>query len=465
MAPRSTINNGEDMGLHRMLMMACATLLAACGGDGIGGRGAATSLHVFNAAAPEGSASAPGLLRFEVVRSGDVGGASRVTYATRDLVARAGEHYAANTGTLAFAPGERVRTIEVSLIGNSDDEPAKTFALDLSAALDATIVDGTATGFIANDDMPCLMPPSENPWLARRPIGFAHRGGVREFPENTLYAYREAARLGADVLEMDVYATADGALVVLHDTTVDRTTDGSGDVESLTLAQLRALDAAYWFVPGIGTSRDAQDSDYRFRGMATGLREPPPGYRAEDFRIPTLEEALRAFPDQLINIELKPSVRGSGSYEAEVATLLKRYGRATDVMVASFLDHTATLFKLSAPCVSTSVPTAQVGALLLGSSGPLPMPPLSVHHAFQVPRSTASVGQIPEPLEIQIVSADFVQDAHDAGLAVHVWTIDDCETMVALLNLGVDGIMSDRPARMVQVLQQPEDSWSCAGVD
>jgi glycerophosphoryl diester phosphodiesterase len=455
------------MVLHRSLTALCsALLLAACGssGDGNGGS-AAGSLHVFNAAAPEGSANAPGTLRFEVVRSGDVGGTASVAYATRDLAARAGADYTASAGTLVFAPGERVRPVDVPLIGNNDDEPAKTFALDLSAARGVTIVDGIATGFIANDDMPCVLPPAENPWLARRPIGFAHRGGVREFPENTLYAYREAARLGADVLEMDIYATADGELVVLHDTTVDRTTDGSGAVESLTLAELRALDAAYWFVPGRGTPHDADESDYAFRGIASGAREPPPGYRAEDFRIPTLEEALRAFPDHLINIELKPSISGTGTYEAKVASLLKRYGRATDVMVASFLDHTATLFKLSAPCVSTSVPTAQVAALLLGSSGPLPMPPLAIHQAFQVPRSTAGVSQIPQQLELQIVSADFVSDAHNAGLAVHVWTIDDCETMVGLLELGVDGIMSDRPARMVQVLQQPEGAWSCAGVD
>lgn len=452
---------------HRKLAALCAaSLLAACGGGEDADVGAVpTSLHVFNAAVPEGSANAPGSLRFEVVRSGDVSGSAQLAYATRDLTARAGRDYTAAAGLLDFAPGERVRTIEVALIGNASDELAKTFALDLSDARGAAIVHGSATGFIANDDMPCLLPPADNPWLARRPIGFAHRGGVREFPENTLYAYREAARLGADVLEMDVYATSDGELVVLHDTTVDRTTDGSGSVESLTLAELRALDAAYWFVPGRGTPHDADESEYAFRGVATGSRAPPAGYRAEDFRIPTLEEALRAFPEHLINVELKPSVRGSGSYEAKVATLLKRYGRASDVMVASFLDHTAILFKLSAPCVSTSVPTVQVAALLAGSSGPLPMLPLTIHQALQVPRSTASISQIPEPLEIGIVSADFVRDAHDAGLAVHVWTIDDCETMVELLQLGVDGIMSDHPARMVQVLQQPEGSWNCSGVD
>ena len=402
---------------------------------------------------------------FSQLRSGTADGLAEVAWSTRDLDALAGQHYVAQSGTLAFAAGQRVRSIGITLIGDDADAPARRFAVDLHDARGAAIADGSAQGIIANDDMPCLLPPAENPWLERRPIGFAHRGGVREFPENTLYAYRESARLGADVLEMDVYATADGELVVLHDTTVDRTTNGSGTVESMTLAELQALDAAYWFVPGQGTPHDAADSAYAFRGIATGERAPPPGYRAEDFRIPTLEEALRAFPDHLLNVELKPSVSGTGSYEAQVASLLLRYGRATDVMVASFLDHTATLFKLSAPCVSTSVPTVQVAALLLTSSGPLPMLPLAIHQAFQVPRSTASIGQIPEPIELTVLSEDFVDDAHAAGLAVHAWTIDDCDEMVELLQMGVDGIMSDRPARMIEVLQQPENEWSCDDVE
>lgn len=448
----------------RVALLAAALLVSACGSSSDESTTSAT-LHVFDAAAPEGSTSQPGVLRFEIVRAGDVEGPAEVAYTTRDLDALAGQHYAAQSGTLAFAAGERVRSIEIALIGDEADAPTRRFALDLSDARGAAIADGSAQGFIANDDMPCLLPPAENPWLDRRPIGFAHRGGVREFPENTLYAYRESARLGADVLEMDIYATADGELVVLHDTTVDRTTNGSGTVESMTLAELRALDAAYWFVPGQGTPHDAADSEYAFRGIATGERTPPPGYRAEDFRIPTLEEALRAFPDHLLNIELKPSLRGTGTYEAKVAALLKRYGRATDVMVASFLDHTATLFKLSAPCVSTSVPTVQVALMLLTSTGPLPMLPLAIHQAFQVPRSTAGIGQIPEQIELTILSEDFVSDAHAAGLAVHAWTIDDCDQMVELLRMGVDGIMSDRPARMIEVLAQPENDWSCDGVE
>ncbi|MGB1561036.1 MAG: glycerophosphodiester phosphodiesterase family protein [Sinimarinibacterium flocculans] len=453
------------MSMSRGALLGAALMLSACGDGGSGTALSEATLHVFDAAAPEGSAGEPGVLRFDVVRSGTADGPAEVAWSTRDLDALAGQHYVAQSGTLAFAAGQRVRSIGITLIGDDADAPARRFAVDLHDARGAAVADGSAQGIIANDDMPCLLPPADNPWLERRPIGFAHRGGVREFPENTLYAYRESARLGADVLEMDVYATADGELVVLHDTTVDRTTNGSGTVESMTLAELQALDAAYWFVPGQGTPHDAADSAYAFRGIATGERAPPPGYRAEDFRIPTLEEALRAFPDHLLNVELKPSVSGTGSYEAQVATLLLRYGRATDVMVASFLDHTATLFKLSAPCVSTSVPTVQVAALLLTSSGPLPMLPLAIHQAFQVPRSTASIGQIPEPIELTVLSEDFVDDAHAAGLAVHAWTIDDCDEMVELLQMGVDGIMSDRPARMIEVLQQPENEWSCDDVE
>ncbi|MCP4819840.1 MAG: hypothetical protein GY883_11675, partial [Shimia sp.] len=159
------------------------------------------------------------------------------------------------------------------------------------------------TGTIANDDTACDTPfsKSPNPWLVNGadPLNFAHRGGVIDFPENTLYAYAEAALAGADVLEMDVYQTRDNQLVVLHDLSVNRTTNGAGDVANLTQAELALLDAAYWFVPGVGTPRDRPVEDYVFRGIATGDKPPPSGYSAADFRIPTLEQALARFPHNL----------------------------------------------------------------------------------------------------------------------------------------------------------------------
>ncbi len=306
-----------------------------------------------------------------------------------------------------------------------------------------------------NEPYDCSLPASDNPWLERRPLNFSHRGGAVEFPENTLYAYKRSLEVGADVLEMDVYETADGELVVLHDATVDRTTNGSGDVSSFTLEELKALDAAHWFVPGRGAVSDAQDSEYRWRGVALGERAAPAGFEANDFRIPSLAETLDAFPDVLINIELKPDTDSTGSYEAKVAQLLIERERDDDVIVASFIDVPAALFKVQAPCVSTSYPTGQAALAVLASQGPLPLLPNPQHHAFQVPPS----------LGIEVVNQDFVDDAHAGGMAVHVWTINDCQQMVDLLALGVDAVMTDRPQLLEQVLAQPAEARDCASIN
>ncbi len=300
----------------------------------------------------------------------------------------------------------------------------------------------------------CDTPSLENPWLERTDLNYSHRGGALEFPENTLYAYQRSVDIGADVLEMDVYETADGELVVIHDATVDRTTDGSGSVSAFTLAEIQALDAAHWFVPGRGAVQDAEANDYIFRGIARGEIAPPAGFEPADFRVPTLAETLDRFPDSLINIELKPDPDSTGSYEGKVAELLIARERSDDVIVASFIDPPAALFKAQAPCVSTSFPTGQAAAYVLASQGPLPMPPLSIHHAFQVP---------PE-LGIPVVTQDFVDDAHAAGVAVHVWTINECQQMADLLDLGVDAVMTDRPQLLEQLLAQPANARDCSSL-
>ncbi|SDU48705.1 glycerophosphodiester phosphodiesterase [Jiangella alkaliphila] len=290
---------------------------------------------------------------------------------------------------------------------------------------------------------------ADNPWLERRVLNIAHQGGELEAPSDTLYAFKTALDKGADVLELDVHATADGELVVLHDTTVDRTTNGTGRVDGLTLAQIRALDASYWFVPGCGTCHDGAPGDYVFRGVATGERPAPAGYTAEDFRIPTLREVLEAFPGVLINVEIKRTRPETSPYERTMADLLREFGRGTDTVVASFSDSAVTRFKLYNRDVSTSPGTAQATAFWLNTLGPLTGITLHGHHALQVPPSQSG---------IPVVTADFVADAHRRGLAVHVWTINDRAQMERLIDLGVDGIMTDRPTLLEQVLQERDIS-------
>jgi glycerophosphoryl diester phosphodiesterase len=287
-----------------------------------------------------------------------------------------------------------------------------------------------------------LLPFGENPWLERQVLNIAHRGGDLEFPENTLYAFHRALEAGADVLEMDLYATADGEVIVLHDATVDRTTDGTGRADELTLAEVQSLDAAHWFVPGRRQARDAAPEAYVYRGIATGAVEPPEGFAAEDFRIPTLREVLEAFPDALLNLELKDGLPTARPFHQQVADLLAEFDRSDDVIVASFIDTYIEPFKLVAPHVPTAMGTLQAAVFKVSTLGGVPGLPNPRYQALQVPTD----------LVIEVTDEDFVAGAHRNGLAVHVWTINDRETMERLLDLGVDGIMTDRPSLLHELL-------------
>lgn len=288
----------------------------------------------------------------------------------------------------------------------------------------------------------------DNPWLERRVLNIAHQGGEIEAPSNTLYAFETATATGADILELDVHATADGELVVLHDTTVDRTTDGSGRVDELTLEQIRDLDAAYWFVPGCGTCHGHAEEDYTLRGYATGAREPKgrlAEFEPEDFRIPTLREVLERFPDTWINIEIKRTVPDTTPYEQTLADLLAEFDRTDDVIVVSFHDQAMELFKLAAPDVHTATATGQTAVFKGSSLEALPGAPNPRYQALQVPLEHEGV---------EIVTEEFVADAHANDLAVHVWTINERETMEWLIDIGVDGVITDRPTLLEAVLDE-----------
>lgn len=292
---------------------------------------------------------------------------------------------------------------------------------------------------------------ADNPWYPRPFLSFAHQGGETEAPSNTMYAFKRAIReVGADVIELDVHATADGQLVVIHDTTVDRTTDGSGRVDRMTLAQVQALDAAYWFSPGCNPP--CATGPYPFRGVATGAVAPPAGYAASDFAIPTLREVLVEFPATPINIEIKRTAPDTLPYEKALADLLAEFGRdADDALVVSFSDHATEAFRLHNSDVSTAFGLGETAAWYGTAAGPLPGAP-SHHAALQVP--TVYQG-------LPVVTADFVADAHARGLAVHVWTIDDAAEMESLLCLGVDGIMTSKPSVLEAVLAGRGVEWTC----
>ena len=289
----------------------------------------------------------------------------------------------------------------------------------------------------------------ENPWLERRILNISHQGGEIEAPSNTLYALKTSVAKGADVLEIDVHATSDRELVVIHDATVDRTTNGTGSVDEMTLEEIQKLDAAHWFVPDCGTCHGEAAEAYTLRGYATGERQLPKkwrkkGFTQHDFTVPSLREVLEMFPNEYINIEIKATAPDTTPYEKELADLLAEFGRTDDTIVVSFLDHAVEAFKAHAPEVHTATGTAQAGLFWATTQEALPGAPNPRYQALQVPMEFNG---------LTVMSEDFVANAHANGLAVHVWTINDRATMEQLIDWGVDGIMTDRPTLLEQVLQ------------
>ncbi len=310
----------------------------------------------------------------------------------------------------------------------------------------AAVVACAAAGALAA--VPAAAPAATNPWLSQRFLDFAHQGGEAELPSNTMYALKQSVRAGADALELDVGYTKDDQLVVLHDNTVDRTTNGTGSVNDLTLAEVQALDAAYWFVPGRNAVHGLDASAYPLRGVRTGARKPPAGYRADDFRVPTLQEVLRAFPRTPINIEIKGRDGADDEVFFHGADLLAAQLNAverTDVIVVSFNQRAVDRFHAAAPSIPVAPGIDGMARFLLGNGSPG-----AGTVAFQIPITFRFGGQT-----LTVTSPDTVKRAHEAGYAVHVWLSDDGEndaTYERLLDQCVDGIMAAKPAALEHVL-------------
>ncbi len=282
---------------------------------------------------------------------------------------------------------------------------------------------------------------ARNPWLERRVVNFAHQGGSFEGPSSTLFAIGQALARGANAIELDIHATKDRQIVVCHDETVDRTTNSVGEICNFTLAELREMDNAYWFIEGAAVTPGRDASEYPYRGRAAQDRR---------FGIATLEEVANAFPGVVLNMDIKRTAPEVEPYEELLYRELCRLERQQTVIVASFSDEAIGAFRALAPDVLTSAATQETAAFYFavreGST-----PPESPACALQVP---ASYG------EIELVTESFVAAAHSAGMAVHVWTINDKTEMERLIDLGVDGIISDVPSTVAEVVKQRKCAWS-----
>ncbi len=277
-------------------------------------------------------------------------------------------------------------------------------------------------------------------WLERRVIGYAHQGGAFEGPSSTLHAIEGALALGIPAVELDVHATKDRHLVVCHDETVDRTTAAAGNICDLTLDELRALDNAYWWAPGADVSPGLEPSAYPLRGRAPADRT---------CGVATLDEVLELLDGVVVNLDIKRTAPDVEPYEELLAATLRRFGRGEDTIVASFNDAAIAAFRRVAPDVPTSLATLETAEFYR-----------AVHAGSDVAPTDAVALQVPRTFgELTVVDDAFVAAAHDAGLAVHVWTINDPAEMAQLLALGVDGLISDVPSVLVKVLDAAGCRW------
>ncbi len=252
-----------------------------------------------------------------------------------------------------------------------------------------------------------MTPLKHHPYLEwPQPIAFAHRGGASENPENTMPAFQHAVDLGFTYLETDVHTTSDGVLVAFHDPDLARTCDRTGLINELPWAEVAVA---------------------RIGG------EP----------IPLFEDLLGAFPDARFNVDCK-----ADSAIDSLAASITRTNSIDRICIGSFSDlRLRTLRNRLGPGLCTSFGPAQVAALRLAGTAP----------------GGGQVAQVPvRQGRIEIVNDRFVRRAHAKGIAVHVWTIDDPVEMNRLLDLGVDGIMTDRPQVLKDVLIE-RDQWVSTG--
>jgi glycerophosphoryl diester phosphodiesterase len=301
-----------------------------------------------------------------------------------------------------------------------------------------------------------------NNWLEpHTPLNIAHQGGEDEFPSNTMFAFKSALKAGADMLELDVGVTKDDQVVIMHDTTLDRTTSGTGTIASHTLAQIEKLDGAYWFHASNANAyrHDRSAKSYTFRGVATGKKRAPKGYRASDFRVTTLKAVLKAFPHTPINVEIKGRTKAEDPSEylknADVLGALLKHNARKDVVVVSFQQPAVDRFHTIAPQVPLAPGIGGSADFLLGNKSPGPGVV-----AFQLPITYALNGST-----LNVTTAANVARAHQDGYAWHTWLSDDGEspaTWTRLIDWCVDGVMTARPVEFEKLLKRHERPSSCA---
>ena len=257
-------------------------------------------------------------------------------------------------------------------------------------------------------------------FLTPEPRIFAHRGDAAHFPENTIPSFQSAIEIGADVIETDAQRSKDGHFMVFHDDTLDRVTEGRGRIGDYTMQELKRLDAGYRYSP------DAESFPFRGKKIA----------------IPSLEEALRGFPHQRFNIDLKSD---DPSQAGDYCALIRGCNAAERVLTASEFTGNLKAVRRMLPEMATSASHGEVARVfVLYRSGLL----------FAKRSMAADALQIPELYRNWLLaSPGMVRQVRRKGIRVHVWTVNAEADMRRLLDAGVDGIITDDPRLLKKVIE------------
>lgn len=258
------------------------------------------------------------------------------------------------------------------------------------------------------------------------PLVIAHQGGEKLAPSNTMAAFMNAAEMGVDVIETDIHITKDGHLVTIHDPTVDRTTNGTGKVADMTLAEIQKLDAGYHF-------KDLE-GNYSFR--------------SKDVYIPTVEEMFQTFTDIKIEIEIKddnPPERMEEIAE-KLWGLIKKYKMEDKIIIGSFDQEILHTFeKYSKGQVATSAGRSEVKSFVIFHKFFLRNLYVPQVDSFQIPTEDSG---------FDLTDQKLIKGAHRLGMQIHYWTIDDPETMKKLIDAGADGILTNRPDLLLEIVNK-----------
>ncbi len=249
-------------------------------------------------------------------------------------------------------------------------------------------------------------PFATHPILAAPFLNVAHRGGSLLRPEETIEALQHALVVGAGMLEVDVWSTSDGELVLMHDDAVDRTTDGTGSIRSMSLAEVQALDAGYWFT-------------------TDGVTYP---YRGQGYRVPRLADALAAVPGQIWSIEIKQQ---DPPIVDPLLAVIDDAGMAGSVVIGSFYDPAVADVRAKRPEILTAMGTQEGLSFFYAEEAEYE--PQSWYLA-----APTSLGDI-------VLDQATIEKAHRFGITVHVWTVNDPAEMQTIKGWGADGIITDDP--------------------